>query len=482
MFSKLVVPLLVVLLVFTRFYGLNWGNGFFFQPDENNMGMAVSRLSFNNLNPDFFAYGQFPLYLSFFSLKILGIANSFINSIYILRFWSAVFSVLGIISLYLFFKNKLFLLLLIFSPGLIQIAHFGTTESLLFFVFTANLYLSRKKSVFLVALISGLGIATKISAIFFILPVVLSLRPKKIVIFLILTAFFTALLSPYNIVSFQDFISSMNYETGVATGKIAVFYTRQFINTTPYLFQFTHIFPYTSGLPVFILAVIGFFLLFTKYHVPRSKYLVISLSCLIYFLYFGQLFTKWTRFMSPIFFVFPLLASLVINKIKIYPLKIVLIIICLLPGLSFFRIYLQNDIRQTASVWLNNNLPVNSNILSEGGNVVNLPLFNNRNLDVTNFDFYNLDYDPVLQSQLPDLVSTVDYVLIPSRRIFMNQDNPHFSSSQSYYQALFSGQSGFKLTKTFSLHNNFILNDELAEETWTVFDRPTIRLYKKMTP
>ena len=100
---------------------------------------------------------------------------------------------------------------------------------------------------------------------------------------------------------------------------------------------------------------------------------------------------------------------------------------------------------------------------------------------MTNFDFYNLDSNPALQSQLPDLVPIADYILIPSRRIFMNQNNHRFPYSQSYYQQLFSPQQ-FRLLKTFSPAANFILNDELAEETWTVFDRPTVRLYKKTTP
>lgn len=480
MFSKIILYLLLVTLIFTRFYGLKWGDGYFFHPDENNMGLAISRLSKDNLNPDFFAYGQFPLYLSYFSLKAINLPNTFVNSIYTLRFWSVIFSIAGTIGLYLTFKNKLFLLLLIFSPGLIQVAHFGTTESLLFFVFATNLYLSQKKSVFFAALISGIGLATKISAVFFLLPIIFSLKPKKIFLFLVLTSIFTLIFSPYNLISFPDFISSMNYETGVATGKLLVFYTRQFIDTIPYIFQFTHIFPYTSGLPVFVLAIIGFFLLFTKYHVPRTKYLVIFLSCLIYFLYFGQLFTKWTRFMSPLFFAFPLLASLVLTKIKNYSLKIILIIFCLLPGLTFFKIYFHDDIRLTASTWLNKSLLPNSTVLSEAGNIINLPFVNNNDLRVTNFDFYNLDSDLILQSQLSDLVVSADYVLIPSRRIFMNQNSHRFPSSQSYYQSLFSGQSGFKITKIFSPINNFILNDELAEETWTVFDRPTIRLYQHL--
>ena len=86
MFSRLRLLLILILLFLTRFLFVDWGHGFYFHPDENNMASAVTKLSYHNLNPHFFAYGQFPLYLGFYSLKILGITNTFANSIFILRF------------------------------------------------------------------------------------------------------------------------------------------------------------------------------------------------------------------------------------------------------------------------------------------------------------------------------------------------------------------------------------------------------------
>ena len=105
------VFLLILLLTFaTRFIGLTWGNGYYFHPDENNMAIALSQLKLSDLNPHFFAYGQFPLYLGFFSLKAINIPNDFNNSILILRFWSAIFSVLAILVIY-FISQKLKIIL-----------------------------------------------------------------------------------------------------------------------------------------------------------------------------------------------------------------------------------------------------------------------------------------------------------------------------------------------------------------------------------
>lgn len=60
-FKRSLIFIVLFLVIITRFIGLNWGNGYFFHPDENNMASAVSRLKPDNLDPDFYAYGQFPL-------------------------------------------------------------------------------------------------------------------------------------------------------------------------------------------------------------------------------------------------------------------------------------------------------------------------------------------------------------------------------------------------------------------------------------
>lgn len=462
MSSKIVLLTLVFLAIITRFTGIFWGNGYFFHPDENNMATSISQMSLHDLNPKFFAYGQFPLYLGFASLQIIHIPNTFSNSVYILRFWSAVFSLVSLFILYKIYPNKIFLLLLIFSPGLIQLSHFGTTESLLIFVFSVCLYLSiyKPNNYFLYSLILGIGIASKISAFIFVVPFVVanSKKPFILILTFIFSILFGILLSPYNLISLNDFQSSMQYETTVATGKTLVFYTTQFKNSLPYLFQIEKIFPYVSGLSIF---VISFFAVF--YFKINRKSTIIIISTLVYFLYFGQLYVKWTRFMSPIFFVFPLLAALVISKQqKIY--KVFLILISIIPGVVFFTQYFQPDIRITATNWITQNLPPGSNILSESGNVVNLPM--SPDYQVNSFDFYSQT------SSLVDAVTQADYVIVPSRRVFKNYNLP-------YHRNLFSGDLGFSQIKTLSPISDLILNQESAEETWSVFDRPTIRIFQK---
>jgi len=466
------VFILILLALVTRFVGLNWGNNFFFHPDENNMASSLSQLSPRNLNPNFFAYGQFPLYLGYFSLKIFGLTNNFVNSIFILRFYSAIFSLFSLYFFYKIYPRLSFVLLLIFTPGLIQLAHFGTTESLLILTFAINLYLAKlifKKPRFLFFLVASLctavAIATKVSGAIFAFPILLAALISRSWYFLpygFLSLFFAVILSPYNFLAFPEFLSAVSYETSLATGSLPVFYTTQFQHSLPYLFQITKIFPYTNGWPIFLFGLLSLFYIKIK----NKKYVFIAtFSSLIYFLYFGQLYVKWTRFMSPLFFVLPLLATFFINRQK-FIVKYLVVTICLIPGVIFFVHYLFPDTRQTASQYLLSNLPQNSTLLSESNNVVSLPVSPN-NFNIINYDFYN-NYPNYLANYL----LTSNYILVPSRRVFKNYD-------LKYYQHLFDGSLGFQEIKKISPLSDFFLNSENAEETWSVFDRPVIRIYQK---
>jgi len=487
---------IIFLAITTRFIGLNWGNSNYFHPDESNMAIALSQLKPTNLNPHFFAYGQFPLYLGFYTLTAANLPNTFSNSIIILRFWSAVFSVSAILFVYLISKNIfsgsfsiIMVLMTIFNPGLIQVAHFGTTESLLIFIFLVNIYLAIKifdqpknyHHYIYAGLANGIGLATKISSLIFLGPILLVsfinfirspnrlLSISKILIFLYFTFAVGLVLSPYNLLAKKDFISSIKYETTVATGQLKVFYTTQFKNTNPYIFQFINIFPYTSGLPVFIFAFPGLLLFLKDLIIKRFKYWsIILIPSLVYFLYFGQLYVKWTRFASPVFFIFPLFATYFFSKITKPFFRYLLVLFCCLPGIYFMNLYFHPDIRLTASGWINNNIPPNSKIFSESGNVINLPLGSSP-YQINNYDFYG-NYSPVT---LAAGLNEAEFILVPSRRVFKNY---HFS----YYQHLFDGSLGFIEIKRFEPKTDIFLNPENAEETWTVFDRPTIRIYRKV--
>jgi hypothetical protein len=439
------------------------------------MARSVSQLSLSNLDPDFYAYGQFPLYLAYFSaivLKFVGnqtLAISSFEAAYVLRFWSAVFSLLTVVvglklSLVFFSKDKKFIFpaLLSLSPGLIQSAHFGTTESVLTFVFISLVWLcvkivkeNKEKDFFLAGLVAGIGLASKLSALVYISPLFLATalilflkKPKNyyknFIVLALSTIFFFVLFCPYFIINWPEALSTFKYESRVARGEVLVFYTRQFANTLPVIFQFKKIFPWVLGPPIFIGFLAGLVLaakrLFQKKITPN---LIIILSgSVCWFIFNSFLFAKWTRFMTPILPFFVMLSAWFLTQLKNVKLTRLWLICCFIPGLVFTKVY-RSDSRIEATNWLNSNLSADSVVLSEGGNVVNLPVENRAGFKVTNFDFYTLEDDPENYQQLEDYILKADYILIPSRRVFANILSDNYPVTARYYQDLFSGNSRF---------------------------------------
>jgi len=548
--EKKLLLLILLIGIFLRFFNLTWGGGYYFHPDENNIAHSILNLSWPKLDPQFYAYGQFSPYLTYFSAQFYNLFSfvhhqknlNFSEVIFFLRFWSALSSTAIIYLIYLTGKKFFHLhlpfslippFLTTFTPGLIQAAHFGTTGSLLTFFFVAIIYFSlnflktkQKKNLLIIGILSGLAIGTKVSGAVFLAPPILAviiysivskkkikLTIRQIAIIVITAAIFTVLSSPYLILNYPESSRILKYEVDIAQGKIPIFYTRQFRHTVPYVFQIKKIFPYALGWPLFILGTIGFLLTtisLIKNLLKKDKiknkldigYWILNIGFLVYFLYNGQLFVKWTRFMAPLFPFFALFATYGLKKIYHYlsqkissptilhALYFILLLLSILPGTLFLTyVYAQPDIRLTASKWIYQNIPKNSIILSEAGNVINLPISNiqtqKKYLKVINFDFYNLDKDPQLQKQLVSVLEQANYIIIPSRRIFTNHlHSPHqYPLTAKYYQSLFSGQLGFKKIKQFNFYSRLpIFGDELAEETWSIFDHPVIRIYQKTVP
>ncbi len=513
------------------------------------------------LNPHFFAYGQLPLYLAYGGVLVSHTLThtitpvSFDEATLALRTLSALASIFLVFVLYktifLIIDNKksLFLqwgvlIFLIFSPYAIQFAHFGTTESLLMLFYSTLLYLclllfknrvNLTKFVVITGILSGLSLGTKSSAALFLglpvmtvcclyfffdlgspkggapgdkknrnnktLPTFLHLF-KYLLFFCLITLIFTVLSSPQSFLNWSDFISSMEYESSIGMGKYVPFYTRQFVNTPPLLFQIKNILPYVLGLPQFILGIVGLF--FLPYKTKKrqvsaclNEYNILRFGFLLVFLPHAFFFAKWTRFVAPVFPFLSLFAGLFLYRLfKIKkPLFFAALILSIIPGIAYISIYRAPDIRFAASEWIYENIPSNSKILSETANVIDLPIPSasssnpeNKSFAIVSFDFYDVDANPQLQKQLQSLVEAADYIIVPSRRIFKNHPPRTYPVLSEYYEQLFSGASGFEQVAEFtsypriSLFGKTLLElpDENAEETWTVFDHPVIRIYKRI--
>lgn len=205
---KLFLILLIIIGAFLRLYNLNWGAPYYFHPDERNIASSVSQLNFpSQMNPHFFAYGSFPIYIIYFlgvienlflncklhvifacpeSLSLIDVGAISIPKITIIKFEQAIIisrlisAILSISLIPLIYfigqilKDKAVgifaAIITTFSVGFIQFAHFGTFEiwitffSLLFFYLNLNLLKNNSfKNIILLGIILGILNAVKIS-------------------------------------------------------------------------------------------------------------------------------------------------------------------------------------------------------------------------------------------------------------------------------------------------------------------------------
>ena len=599
--SIIVFIVLAILLIYTRFVNLGWSLPYPMHPDERNMVTAILQFDCMNgeedcFHPHFFAYGQFPLYLAYFiTLGFhffdgdIDTSVSFEEAAIALRLISAASSVIMSVLLLLIFRsllprkhqNRLLYLvpaalLIIFTPAFIQFAHYGTTESLLMVIGTALLYLSIErfqerirlaKYCIISAVLCGVGLASKISALpFLVIPAITVIAtlpyyvtPKEFsthlvanirsllllilsgVTIAVITVIIAVVLSPYNLIELQDFLSSMDYESAVGFGTYKAFYTRQFEMTTPVVFQLSHVLPFVFGLPVFVLSLAGFFVLSWK----RREYNFLRVIFLLLFIPQAVVYAKWTRFVSPAFpvlllfgMVFAYQLFAIIEKKRWGASRVrmgvagLLLGFAMLPGIALLRVYIAPDVRYQASEWMFENIEDGAYILAETANVIDLPIvppgetIPAKNFTAISFDSYNVDNDYFLQQEFQNHIEQADYIIVPTRRVFANHtcewpDTQAWSNQKAlitipqyiplpdplnpkdircewleqeypilneYYRDLFSGELGFEPVAEFSSYPAIELfgvtlisfPDERAEETWTVFDHPVVRIYKRV--
>ena len=508
---------------FLRFYNLNWDLGFTFHADERKIADAVTKISlFKQLNPGFFTYGGFTTYL----YRAVGEILTFItkDSSWVThwgkinligRFISALVSSLTIPLVYItgkrLFSKKVGIIasvLIAFSPSLIQTAHFAVTESFLtFFVIlillsSLNLKQSSLKKYIKSGFLLGISIAAKTAALsFLVIPVTACILWTKKKTFWKRSLLFLALLgtailvftifSPYTFLDWGKFMESMKYESGVVTGRLSVPYTLQFTNTFPYLFQLKNLF-WQFG-PAVVLGILGIiWLVFVLRDKKEKKMIVFLVFPVAYFLYVGSWHTKFIRYMVPLLPFFGISAAYFLSKMRGFSIRLekvltfTIIFSSIVWGLTFFSIYLRPQTRIVASEWIYQNIPSGSRIYTEhwdDGLPVNLPKSNQGKYEIEELTIYEPDNSQKID-YFSEKLSEGNYIILSSRRLWgtlINLERKYPITSR-YYKLLFSGKLGYQKVAEFSSYPKILgiqINDDSSEETFQVFDHPTVFIFKK---
>lgn len=519
--------LLTLIGGFFRFYNLNWDNGNFFHPDERNIANAVSRIRFfTQLDPGFFAYGGFLIYLYRATGDILNSITH--NTIWtydwghiniIGRFYSALFSTLTIPLVFILTKNifnrytaVIASLFTAFNVSFIQTSHFSITEnflilSSLIICFLSSKLLSTRKFKYYMfcGIFVGIAIATKIIALSFIVfPLIASLLaiikpPHKfiknfgvLIVFVLISFIIFTFFSPYTFLKLNKFMESMRYESGVALGTLPVPYTLQFTNTIPYIFQIKN-FIWQMG-PISYLLIPSFILLIlTTLKTKNIKFVLLLSFPLIYFLYTGHWHTKFIRFMLPIMPFMIILISyllyLIQKRMKTFGriLISVSVLLTIIWAVAFFSIYTKEQTRITSSKWIYQNIPTNSKLLGEhwdDGLPIAIEPFYPSKYNIKQLTIYDPDVNEKINYYAIEL-SNADYLIINSRRLYGTLINlpQKYPITSSYYKLLFSGELGYEKIAEFSSYPSFFgfeINDDSSEETFQVYDHPKVMVFQNI--
>jgi len=325
--------LFIVLLLgaLFRFYGLNWDQGYHLHPDERMIIMVAEKLRLprplklsslldpnSPLNPKFFAYGNFPLYL----LK----ATSSVTSQLLGQKWTTYshLNIVGRVLSVIFDLGTIFLIFKIgekiFSPKVavlasffyticvypIQLSHFYAVDIPLNFFILLTLYRlisfyekqSLKEAVF-VGISLGLALASKVSAtvlvvsigtalifdhllilfkrwrvaflpwwrkiLFFIfrskkkrffVGVIKSLLGYGLTIFLSTIITFT-IFQPYALIDFPTFWQQISEQNRMTKDAFVFPYTLQYVDTPPYLYHLKNLWLWGMGIGLGTLSVVG---------------------------------------------------------------------------------------------------------------------------------------------------------------------------------------------------------------------------------
>jgi 4-amino-4-deoxy-L-arabinose transferase-like glycosyltransferase len=531
---------ILILASSLRLYGLNWDQGHKLHPDERAIIMNVTNPDFHwprsagewqliftpqsPLNPHWFPYGSFPLYL----LKLAGnlTANfdpafATYDKINLLgRAMSALFDV-GTVFLVFLIARRLtqktppaLLAAFFYATAVlpIQLSHFYTVDIQLTFFVTLVLYLCLRHNYVLLGLATGLAFATKVSSLPILVPIFISFfpffkQPRKLILnlgswTLISCATFVAVM-PYAIIDFSTFYRQVKEQSAMTRDAFTFPYTLQFVGNTPYLYPLKNIFLWGLGPVLATFAFAG--VVYALYLAFRSRSLQLAILLVYLFVFFaivGGFAVGFIRYMAPIYPLFAIFAAIFVThlfrfisqpKLKLVVTSILLLANSVWPA-SFMYIYTQPNPRVIATKWINHNIPPGTILAREHWDD-GLPLYGHHELN-PELPMYEPD-SPKKWDTINSILNRVDYYIIASHRLYVPLMkltncsklplNRCYPKTTDFYTQLFAGNLAFIKVAEFSLYptipfTNISINDFSSDEIFTVYDHPKIMIFQKIRP
>jgi len=428
---------ILILAAALRFYGLDWDRGYLFHPDERQILLVVSNLHFprlpleifspdSPLNPKFFAYGSFPIYLLWMLSRFAPAAPAYfvpwldknlINVLFFARELSAIFDLGTIVFLYLLARRLYDRTVGLIAAACvavtvlhIQLAHYFAVDTLLTMLCVATIYfaaryaqIGRTREALWLSIAFGLALATKATALALIVPIIVAtikargtempafyakagwrihvrarfaqlwgIRRALAKIAGVTAAVFIAT-QPYILLDPVRYFGQVGTEMVVARGWLDRTFTLQFVDTLPIIYPVTQTMIWGLGLPLGLFSFGGaaYFAWVWWRQREWADGLILSWA-IVYGIIATTQFAKYPRYLLPLL---PFLFLMAVVSIRyyapdlsykiIYAGAAVIAIFTLAYALAFVSIYSREHPWLTISKWIYANVPAQSRLAVE---------------------------------------------------------------------------------------------------------------------
>ena len=489
--------------------------------------------------PQSFAYGSLPLYvtdlLAWMAGLLVGInLNTYDHVGQVGRYLTEILDV-GTVALAMAFARRAFgraaaLLsgaLLAMTVMMVQLAHFFTVDAWVTFFSTALLLACLKmyerprlRWTALSGVLFGMALATKVSVVELAIPILVTvvasfrdrdwpeiIEPivKHLAVAGVATLATFSLFEPYAILQHSAFMADANLQWRIVTGRYDVPFTRQFVGTIPVRYEIGNLVHWGLGPFLGIAALLALGYTIWRWRSRAFAHVLLISWIIPYFALIATAEAKFLRYLEPIVPALVILtAGWLIELIPfggmkrlrsfrlIAPLVAVVVVLIGTLGwsIAFESIYSHPNTRLSASQWIFQNVPAGSKISDEywddalplpiAGYPYPVPYYQHVTMDL-----YADRPNEQEFSYIVNALQHTDYIVLSSDRLAQSIPKLpwRYPVDSEYYRLLDAGQLGFQkvyesdvMPQLFGM--NF--NDRGADESFTVYDHPHVRIYKKI--
>ncbi|HET6313044.1 MAG TPA: DUF2298 domain-containing protein [Chloroflexia bacterium] len=311
-------------------------------------------------------------------------------------------------------------------------------------------------------------------------------------------------------------------EARVQGGIAYVPFTLQYIGTVPVVYQLEQMVYWGIGLVPGLMTVLGF--VAGLWHALRRRpaELLLMAAAIPYFFTITPILTKWMRYMLPLVPIFCLFGAaflvrgtiwarkrfvaadgvnarsaagrLVRVQRAVFPALIVLSIgWAFLWAVAFMNIYTQPHSRIQASEWIHNNVPREATISYEDWDdalPLSLPPIAGRDRSgypvSIRMTLYDSKPPEAGVEQIKTWLRQLDYIIITSNKQYRSIPRLlwAYPAQTKYYELLFAEKLGFVRVHTTQVSPELLgikINDQPADESFTVYDHPRVDVFKKVS-